>query len=93
MDAPLQNLISHTGNQARLAKSLIELTKEIDTLYNGPANYSAEITDQSIAEVSSFAAAGLTKADLDAVIYILKQVNVALETINFPALVMLANLG
>lgn len=93
MDAPQMNLISRTGNQARAAKELIEMTKEIDTLYNGPANYSAEITDQTISEVSSFAQAGLTKSDLDATIYILKQVNIALETINFPALVLLANLG
>jgi uncharacterized membrane protein len=92
MNAPQQNLISRTGGQMRAAKNLIELTKEIDTLYSGTANYAAEITDATIAEVASFAAAGVTKANLDAAIYILKQINVALETIDFPAVVMLANL-
>jgi hypothetical protein len=92
MNGPQQNLISRVAQQARKAKDLMSLTEEIDTLYEGTPNYKAQCRQVDIDTVPSFAAAGLTEAQLDAAVYILKMVNVQLKTIDFPALVMLANL-
>ena len=76
MEAPQQNFISRVANQARLLRDSQALSNECDVLYNGTADYDTLITQEQINSVASFANAGLTKTDLDAVVYILKMVNV-----------------
>ena len=92
MNAPQQDFISRFGQQARKARDLFALSEEIDTLYKGTPNWEALITQEEVDSVPSFAAAGLTVAQLGAVCYILKMINLQMSTIDFPALVMLANL-
>ena len=93
MFAPQQDLISTAANATAVIDNLLNKIDQIDTLYNGTADYDTLITDLEIATVSSFANAGLTKADLDATIYALKMIAVQARTLNYPAWVMLASIG
>lgn len=93
MDAPQQNLISQASQQAKALLGLYELSRELDTLYEGAPNWQSLITQDAINSVPSFVAAGLTVADVSATIFILKTINAQIDTINLPAFIKLAHLG
>ena len=91
MNTPQMNFVSRTGNQARIVKEAFALSQELALLYNGTPNWGTLITQAEIDSVPSFAAAGLTKAQLDGVIYSLQQINAQI-TSYLTEFVMLANL-
>lgn len=92
MNAPQQNMVSRAGN---LCKQLLEMKgviDQIDVLYSGSPNWDDLITQSEIDEVASFAAAGLTAANVADAVYILKLCRDNINS-NLPAMVMMANLG
>jgi hypothetical protein len=91
MNAALSNFVSRTKNQARILKDAMALSQELVTLYNGTPDYGAQITQAEIDSVPSFAEAGLTKGQLDGVVYSLGVINAQI-TSYLTEFVMLANL-
>ena len=92
MESPQQNLISNTGQVSKALLDLMSAIERIDILYSGSPNWDDLITDQTIAEVPSFAAAGLTAAIVADAIYQIKAVRTQVTTGNLPALVLMAEL-
>ena len=93
MEQSTQNAITRIGNAVRSINDLFGEIDSLDTLINGTANWAAEITDVNIATVPSFAQTGMTAPQVLAALYVLKtQKALALST-DFPAWIMLANLG
>lgn len=92
MNAPQQNLISKTGNVCRALLAVMADIEQIDILYSGAPGWDNLITDQEIATVPSFAAAGLTAAQVADAIYQIKLIRQQVTTGNLPAMVLLAQL-
>jgi hypothetical protein len=90
MQPAQMNFVSKTANQARLFRAAFALSEELKTLYSGTPNWEALITQAEIDSVPSFAALGLTKAQLDGVIYSLGVINTQL-TNYLTEFVMLSN--
>jgi hypothetical protein len=91
MSSAHQNVIS---NASKLAKAMLEIEGEIaqlDALWNGVPAYGTAVTQADIDTVASFAGAGLTKAQVDDVIYSLK---IARDSImgNLPSMAVVAHL-
>jgi len=91
MDAPQQNFVTKLGQQARVLKTARDACLELTTLYNGTPNWGALITQEEIDSVTSFHAAGLTKAQVDGVIFTMQEINAHILTY-LTEFVMLANL-
>jgi hypothetical protein len=88
MNAPQSNLISRTGVECRELLARDGTYIQLDILNTA---YALLITKEEIDSVPSFAAAGLTLAQYQAAVYILKQCHIALNS-DLPAIVALANL-
>ena len=91
MNSSIQNVISKTS---QLCKTMLDLEgqiEQIDTLVNGTPQYVAQITDENIATVPSFAQAGITAAEVLAAIYCIKTARAAFMA-NLPAVTIVANL-
>ena len=93
MQAPQQNLISKTGNVCKALVELMDDIERIDILYSGAPNWDALITDEAIATVPSFVAAGLTAQTVADAIYQIKLVRQQITTGNLPAMVLMGELG
>ena len=88
MSSNLQNLISRVARDAREALSHDGDYIQHDIL---ATMWDAELTQENIDSVPSFAAAGLTVAQVEAVVYILKQIHVGMNT-DLPSMVVMGNL-
>ena len=88
MNATLSNLISEASQKSRQFLAEYGALMVLDVQY---ANHSAEITQEEIDSVPSFAAAGLTPEDVAAAIYILKMIKVQMDS-NIDAIVKVAKL-
>jgi hypothetical protein len=91
MESPQQNLISKTGQVCKTLLELMDDIERIDILYSGSPNWNELITDETIAEVDSFVACGLTAQDVADAVWIIKQVRVQINA-NLPPLVVMAEL-
>jgi len=80
MDAPQVNFISRVGIQARTLRATFALSEELKTLYSGTPNWNALITQAEIDSVPSFQQAGLTKLQIDGVVYSLGIINAQITT-------------
>lgn len=80
LTAQVQNIISSTANFFKTGVSLANATEiEInDALWNGDARLTDTVTQGDIDSVKSFAAVGLTKANVDTAIYATKTARAAL---------------
>lgn len=92
LQPPQQNLISKTGNVCKTLTALMGAIEEIDILYSGAPGWDDLITDQEIATVPSFVAAGLTAQTVADAIYQIKLVRQQVITGNLPAMVLMAQL-
>jgi hypothetical protein len=92
MDGCLLNLIGAAAREAKLFLDRMGEIERLDILYNGTPAYGTRITQEAIDAVPSLAQAGLTKAQLDAVIYTLKMIKTQIDTIDLPAFVVMASL-
>ena len=88
MEAPQQNQISRTAAQCREFLSRDGTLIQLDILNTA---YAALITQEEIDSVESFKNAGLTLAQYQAAVYILKQIHIQINS-DLPAVVALANL-
>jgi hypothetical protein len=93
MQPPQQNMISRTGQVCKNLFDLMDDIERIDILYSGSPNWDELITNETIATVPSFVAAGLTAAILSDAIYQIKLVRQQVTTGNLPAMGLLAELG
>ncbi len=93
MNAPQQNSISKTGQVCKVLVELMDDIERIDILYSGSPNWDELITNDEIATVPSFIAAGLTAATVADAIYQIKLVRQQVVTGNLPAMVLMGELG
>ena len=93
MEAPQQNLISKTGTVCKQLVELMDDIEHIDILYSGSPNWDDLITDEAIATVPSFVAAGLTAQTVADAIYQIKLVRQQITTGNLPAMVLMGELA
>lgn len=93
MNAAQQNLISNVGAVCKTLTELMDDIERIDILYSGSPNWDDLITDQAIATVPSFVAAGLTAALVADAVYQIKLVRQQITTGNLPAMVLLGELA
>lgn len=91
--APQQDLISKVGQACKVLLDVQADVQIIDVLYNGSPNWDVLFTDGEIAAVGSFAAVGLTAADVADAIYQLNLIRTQIQTGNLPAMVKLSQVG
>ena len=92
MQPPQQNMISRTGQVCKALFDLMDDIERIDILYSGAPSWDDLITNEEIATVPSFVAAGLTAQIVADAIYQIKAVRTQVTTGNLPALVLMAEL-
>ena len=92
MNAPQQNLVSRTGQVCRALLDLMDDIERIDVLYSGVANWDSLITDEELASVPSFAAAGVTATTVADAVYQIKLIRQQVMTGNLPAMMQMGEL-
>lgn len=90
MDPVDSNIISSMSVEAN---TILAHYGELVVLGTQWAAHAADVTDAIIAEVPSFAMAGLTKAKLDATMYILNSILALVRDTDLDAYVTVARLG
>ncbi len=92
MSPELQNLITRIAQAAKTWHAFSVSITDADVLLNDAPAWAAQLTPEAIAAVPSFAAVGLTVADVLATLYILKLMNVLPSANDYPAFVKMANM-
>lgn len=92
MNAPQQNMISKTGSVCKALLELMNQIERIDILYSGAPNWDDLITNEAIATVPSFVAAGLTATIVADAVYQIKLIRQQVLGGNLPAMVLMAEL-
>lgn len=93
MLAPQMNLVSNTAKACRAILAVMSDIEEIDVLYNGVPDWHTLITNEEVASVPSFAAAGITATTVADAIYQLNQVRSQIVNGNLPAMIQMKVLG
>ena len=93
MLAPQQNLVSRTGQVCRKLLDLMADMERIDVLYSGSADWDSLITNEALAEVPSFAAAGITATTVADAVYQIKLIRQQVMTGNLAAMMQMGELS
>ena len=92
MDSVLVTTVDETAYLIKQMYDLCGRIEMLDTLYEGSPAYKTRITQDGLDSVPSYAQAGLTKAQLDAVVYILKTARAAIINTDIAAVAVMTKL-
>lgn len=93
LGAPQTNFVTDLGQVCQKLLDLQGSILELNELYNGTPDWATLITDQELATIADFAAAGITAQNVADAVYQVNLVRTQVLTGNLPALVVLAQVG
>jgi hypothetical protein len=91
LEAPQLNQVTVLSNIMKQFGALDAEIEDMDVLFNGDADWAALVTQEAVNAVPSFAAAGLTAANILDALYLAKTARAAWRA-NLPAMVALKSL-